>query len=179
AAEISPIYYDKPYYLEPLKNGRRAYVLLREVLARTGKVGIAKIVIRTRQHLAALIAQGPLLIVNLLRFSHELREPGALDVPEAGVKQMNIGDKEIKMAERLVETMEEKWRPERYRDDYREHLLDLVKTKVKAGKTKVIEERKPERRRPEGKVIDIMHLLKRSVEEAGRKEEPAQRRKTG
>ena len=84
AADISPIYFDKPYYLVPLKNGQRAYALLREVLKRTGKVGIARVVIRTRQHLAALLADGPVLILNLLRFSHELRDPSTLDVPAAG-----------------------------------------------------------------------------------------------
>ena len=74
AAEISPIYYDKPYYLEPLKNGHRAYALLREVLSKKQKVGIAKVVIHTREHLAALFADGPVLVLNLLRFHDELRE---------------------------------------------------------------------------------------------------------
>ena len=75
AADISPVYFDKPYYLVPLKNGQRAYALLREVLKRTGKVGIARVVIRTREHLASLLADGALLILNLLRFPHELRDP--------------------------------------------------------------------------------------------------------
>ncbi|MDZ4343335.1 MAG: Ku protein, partial [Candidatus Binatia bacterium] len=82
ATEISPIYFEKPYYLAPLKSGQRAYELLRQVLARTQKVAIAKIVIRTRQHLAALLPQGPRLVLVLLRFSPELRDPKQLAVPE-------------------------------------------------------------------------------------------------
>src|SRR5262249_16785352 len=81
ATGISPIYFDKPYYLAPLKNWQRPYALLREVMKRTGKVGIARVVIRTRQHLAALLVDESLLILNLLRFAHELRDPAALGVP--------------------------------------------------------------------------------------------------
>lgn len=180
SAEISPIYYDKPYYLEPAKNGRRAYVLLREVLAKKAKVGIAKIVIRTRQHLAAVIAQGPLLIVSLLRFSHELRDIVHADRPELDPKRLGISDREIKMAERLVETMAGEWNPEKYHDDYREDLLKLIDRKVRRGATKVIEP-VPEasRSKRQGKVIDIVHLLKRSVEQAQKREEQPRRRKAG
>jgi DNA end-binding protein Ku len=176
-SEISPIYYDKPYYLAPQKSGRRAYVLLREVMKRTGKAGIATVVIRTRQHLAAVIVEGPALICNLLRFADELRNPKDLDIPEADSKRLAISEREIKMAEQLVETMSGKWNPEKYRDEYRADLLGLIDKKVKAGRTKALE---PEEKRParrEGKVVDIMHLLKRSVEEAQKKEEAPRRRK--
>jgi DNA end-binding protein Ku len=179
AGQISPIYYDKPYYLAPQKNGRRAYALLREVMSRTGKVGIAKVVIRTRQHLAAVFAEGPLLICNVLRFAHELRDPKQLDIPELDTKRLGISEREIKMAEQLVEAMTGEWNPQKYRDEYREDLLELIDKKVKTGRTKVVEaeERRPARR--EAKVVDIMHLLKRSVEQAGKKEEPSRRRKAG
>jgi DNA end-binding protein Ku len=175
AADISPIYFDKPYYLVPLKNGQRAYALLREVLRRTGKVGIARVVIRTRQHLAALLADGPVLILNLLRFSHELRDPSALDVPAAGSKGSN---QELKMAEQLVETMAGKWDPKKYRDEYHQDLLQLIDKKIKSGQTKAIEpaEAAP-RSRQQGKVIDIMHLLRQSVEQGHKKNEPSRRRK--
>jgi DNA end-binding protein Ku len=109
-----------------------------------------------------------------LRFSHELRDPSALNVPGESA----ISEKEIKMAERLVETMVDKWEPEKYRDDYREDLIKLVEEKVKAGKTKVVDERGPAAPRRSGKVIDIMDLLKRSVEQA-QKEEAPRRRKAG
>src|SRR5437762_9068586 len=97
-SEISPIYYDKPYYLEPVKNGRRAYALLRKIMKKTGKPGIARVVIRTRQHLAVLLVQRSLLMLNLLRFAHELRDASALDVPETGSKRAGVSDREVKMA---------------------------------------------------------------------------------
>jgi DNA end-binding protein Ku len=160
----------------PLKNGQRAYALLREVLRRTGKVGIARVVIRTRQHLAALLADGPVLILNLLRFSHELRDPSALDVPAARSTQGS--NQELKMAEQLVETMAGKWDPKKYRDEYHQDLLQLIDKKIKSGQTKAIEpaEAAP-RPKQQGKIIDIMHLLRQSVEQGHKKNEPLRRRK--
>jgi DNA end-binding protein Ku len=178
AAEISPIYYEKPYYLEPIKNGRRAYALLREVMRKTAKVGIAKVVIRSRQHLAALLADGQRLILNLLRFPHELRDASGLEVPESGSKGTDISQQEINMAERLVESMVAKWTPEKYHDEYRDDLLKLIDKKVESGKTKTIAPAEPaERPQRRGKVIDIMHLLQQSVKQAHKTEEPSRRRK--
>lgn len=177
-SEISPIYYDKPYYLEPVKNGRRAYALLREVMKKTGKAGIARVVIRTRQHLAVLLVQGSLLILNLLRFAHELRDASALDVPETGSKRAGVSDREIKMAEQLLENMIGEWDPKKYRDDYYDDLKNLIDKKIRSGQTKAVEAAEtPPRPKREGKVIDIMHLLQQSVKQARRKEEPARRRK--
>jgi DNA end-binding protein Ku len=178
ASQISPIYFDKPYYLEPLKAGRRAYALLREVLKKTGKVAIAKVVIRTRQHLAAVLVQEPVLILNLLRFPHEVRDASGLDLPQAGPKQAEFSSQELKMAEHLVDMMAGNWNPEKYRDEYREDLLKLIDKKVKSGQTKAVEtaERTPQPER-RGKVIDIMHLLRESVDHARKKDEPARRRK--
>jgi len=177
-SEISPIYYDKPYYLEPVKNGRRAYALLREVMKKTGKAGIARVVIRTRQHLAVLLVQGSLLILNLLRFAHELRDASALDVPETGSKRAGVSDREIKMAEQPLENMIGEWNPQKYRDDYYDDLKNLIDKKIRSGQTKAVEAAEtPPRPKREGKVIDIMHLLQQSVKQARRKEEPARRRK--
>jgi DNA end-binding protein Ku len=174
ASEVRPIYFAKPYYVVPLKTGRRAYALLRETLKRTGKVGIAKVVIRTRQHLAVLLADGPLLVLNLLRFQHELRDASGLDVPEHEV----TSNQELKMAERLVESMVGEWNPDKYHDEYREDLLKLIDQKIKAGKTKAVEpvEVESQPKRP-AKVIDIMHLLRQSVDEIHKKEKPSGRRK--
>ncbi|HZA53847.1 MAG TPA: Ku protein [Candidatus Udaeobacter sp.] len=178
ATEISSIYYDKPYYLEPIKNGRRAYALLREVLKKTGKVGIAKVVIRTREHLAAVMVEGPLLILNLLRFAHELRDASALDVPETGSKRAAVSERELIMAERLLESMIGEWNPAKYRDEYHDDLLKLIDKKVQSGQAKAVApaEAAPRPQR-QGKVIDIMHLLQQSVKQAQKKEEPARRRK--
>jgi DNA end-binding protein Ku len=182
SADVSPIFYDKPYYLEPLKNGYRAYALLREVLQQTGKVGIAKVVIRSRQHLAMVLPQDPLLILNLLRFPDELRDPSSLDLPKNGTRSAAVSAQEIKMAERLVETMVGKWQPEKYRDEYHDDLMKLIEQKIESGKTKVVETAKPGATREQrGKVIDIMHLLRQSVEradqQAGRRQETPRRRK--
>ena len=180
ATEISPVYFEKPYHLAPLKNGQRAYELLRQVLDRTQKVAIAKIVIRTRQHLAALLPQGPRLVVVLLRFSHELRDPKQLAVPETISQGAKINVREVKMAEQLVESMVSKWEPAKYRDTYHEDLLKLIDKKIKSGKTKVIEPvSKPTEVKRPGQVIDIMHLLQRSVEQAKTKNAPQRRRKAG
>jgi DNA end-binding protein Ku len=184
ASAVSPLYYDKPYYLEPLKNGQRAYVLLREVLHDTGKVGIAKVVIRSREHLAMVLAEGPALILELLRFPDELRDASHLDLPKAASKGTATSAQEIKMAERLVESMVGKWQPEKYRDDYRDDLMKIIDQKVESGKTKVVENTMPAAPRAQrGKVIDIMHLLRESVEQASkrgsRKDERTGRRKAG
>ena len=184
ASAVSPLYYDKPYYLEPLKNGQRAYVLLREVLHDTGKVGIAKVVIRSREHLAMVLAEGPALILELLRFPDELRDASRLDLPKAASKGTATSAQEIKMAERLVESMVGKWQPEKYRDDYRDDLMKIIDQKVESGKTKVVENTMPAAPRAQrGKVIDIMHLLRESVEQASkrgsRKDERNGRRKAG
>jgi DNA end-binding protein Ku len=179
AADISPLHYDTPYYLEPQKNGRRAYALLRDVMKKTGRVGIAKVVIRNRQRLAGLIPQGSLLALNVLRYAHELRDASQLQLPEANGKTQ-ASDQEIKMAEQLVENMVGDWRPEKYRDEYYEDLLKLIDKKVKAGKTKVVEPAEPEPRpKREGKVIDIMDLLRESVRQKQGKEGAPRRRKAG
>jgi len=183
-SSISPLYYDKPYYLEPLKNGQRAYTLLREVLHDTGKVGIAKVVIRSREHLAMVLTEGPVLILELLRFPDELRDLSRLDLPKPGAKGTAISPQEIKMAERLVETMIGKWQPEKYRDEHRDDLMKIVDEKVESGKTKIVETAMPAARREQrGKVVDIMHLLRQSVEQAGKRgqhtDEGTSRRKAG
>lgn len=175
---ISPLYFDKPYYLEPLKNGRRAYALLREVLRRSEKVGIAKVVIRSRQHLAALLVEGPVLVVNLLRFAHELRDLSALDVPADSARSAAVSPQELKMAERLVQAMVSEWDPQEYRDDYHEDLLKLIDKKVKSGHTKALPAaQRPPRPQAKGKVVDIMHLLRESVNKAGKSAEERVRRR--
>lgn len=177
---ISPIYFDKPYYLEPLKNGRRAYALLREVLRGGNKVGIAKVVIRSRQHLAVLLVEGPALVVNLLRFAHELRDCSTLDLPSEREKSAAVSAQERKMAEQLLEAMTAEWNPQKYRDDYHEDLLKLIDKKIQSGQTKVLATaERPKRVEGKGKVVDIMHLLRESLNKTGAKtaEEPARRRK--
>jgi DNA end-binding protein Ku len=176
-AAVSPLYYDTPYYLEPLKNGRRAYALLREVIRKTGKIGIARIVLRTRQHLAALIPSDEMLVLNTLRYAHELRDPSRLAVPQEEGRKSAVSQPEVKMAEQLIESMAGEWDPTDYRDEYHDDLLKLIEQKVKSGKTKTVAPAAAPAPRREGKVIDIMHLLRQSVKQAQGKEAPARSRK--
>lgn len=159
ADAIDPAFTQTPYYLEPGKNGAKAYALLREALKRTGKAGIAKVVIHTRQHLAAVMARGDVLLLELLRFAHELRDPKKLDLPGHGA----VSDREVAMAEKLVEGMSSKWQPGKYRDDYAEDLMALIKRKAKHGDVEEVEE--PEELKPTN-VVDLMPLLKKSLEQA-------------
>lgn len=162
--EISPLYFDKPYYLGPDKKGARAYALLRETLRRTGKAGIAKVVIRTKQYLAAVVARGDVLTLEILRYSHELRDPGELDVPTG---KEGVSERELEMAERLVEGMVEDWEPEKYKDTYRDDVMKLIEKRVEAGQTEGSDEPAPAPRRTEGKVVDLMALLKQSIDQRG------------
>lgn len=171
ANELDPIYFDKPYYLAPvaLRKGRptesKAYVLLRETLRRTGKVGIAKVVIRTREHLAALMPLGDVLLLNLLRFDHEIRDADKLDIPDTNLKGADVSPREIKMAEQLVSEMTSKWQPKKYKDEYREDLMALIRKRVKEGKAHMIDESEPEAPAPrEEEAVDMLALLKKSLE---------------
>ncbi len=129
---IDPAYFDKPYYLIPTDTGK-GYVLLRDTLADSGKAGIAKMVIRNRQHLAALIARDSALALNLLRFRQELREPDDFQLPTEPPKNYNISKKEQDMAAQLIDSMSGAWQPEAYHDDYRQALLDYIEKKAKKG----------------------------------------------
>jgi DNA end-binding protein Ku len=166
ADEIDVTFYDKPYYLAPTKAGRKAYALLRETLRRSGRVAVAKVVIRTRQYLAILAARDDVIVLELLRYPHELRQPADLEVPGEDLEELGISEKELIMAEQLVEAMVEAWDPGQYRDDYRDDLLAMIEEKAAAGGTAATPTpAEPERR--SGEVIDIMGLLKRSVQERG------------
>ena len=168
--EISPLYFDKPYYLGPDKKGTKAYALLRETLRRTGKVGIAKVVIRTRQYLAAVVARGDVITLELLRYAHELRAPEEIDVPRG---KEGVSDREIDMAERLVEGMVSAWDPEKYKDDYREAVMEMIDKRVEAGQLESSPEPAPKPREARSNVVDLMALLKQSVEEGGKPKKAA------
>ena len=160
--DIDITYYDTPYYTEPAKAGRRAYALLRETIRRTGKVGVAKIVIRERQHLCAIVADGPAIIAYTLRWPYQLRGSADLDLPSENLDDLAVTDQELKMAEQLVGAMVGEWQPQQYRDTYRDDVLRMIDEKVKGGKVTARKEAKP----AEGaEVVDIMALLRRSVQE--------------
>ncbi|MDB4948705.1 MAG: putative repair protein Ku type [Gemmatimonadetes bacterium] len=164
AGEIDPIFFDKPYYLAPLGKAAKGYALLRETLKRSNKVGIAKVVIRSRQHLAAVIPVGKVLVLEILRYPDEIRKADDLDVPAEDIADVGVTPRELEMAERLVEGMTEPWDPTRYRDEYRDDLLSMIRRKAETGEVV-----SPAGASDEGAgrsdVIDIMSLLKRSVQE--------------
>ncbi len=175
ADQIEPVYYEKPYYLVPGKRGGKAYVLLREVLKKTGKIGLARVVIRTREHMAALIVRGSALVLMLLRYAHELVAPSDLEIPGGTIKSANLGRGEVAMAERLVRDMEADFEPKKYKDTYHDDLLAFIKKKVKAGDTAEIDEPDDVEEPEASNVVDIMSLLRRSL---GKKGEPAAKKKT-
>jgi len=164
-SDIDPHYIDKPYVVVPAKYGKKSYALLREVLKRSGKAGIAKVVLRTRQHLCALIPHGKALSLLVLRFADELRGTSDLELPEENLKQLGITSKELDMAEKLVSGMVEKWQPERYRDDYRKDLLALIHSRAKAGDVNSVSKEQAKAPRPpkSAKVVDLVALLAKSV----------------
>ncbi|WP_338760681.1 Ku protein [Massilia sp. METH4] len=164
AEDVPLTYYETPYYLAPGRGGAKVYALLRETLRRAGRVGIATVVIRTKQHLCALVATEDGIIMNTLRYADEIRDTEGLDLPAKGIKAAGISDKELQMALSLVEGMSEDWDPSQYHDTYKEDVLKLVEKKVKAGQTKSITMPSKEgEAAPSSNVIDLVALLKQSL----------------
>lgn len=169
-AEIDPMYFYKPYYLEPQKGGDKAYTLLREALAEGKKVGIAKVVIKTRQYLAGVKALKHALVLELMHFAEELSDAEKLNVP----KTLETGKREKEMANALVKSMSAKWDPERYHDDYREALMEVIEEKVEAGGKEIDE--KPKKAPAPTKVIDLVAVLQESLAKSqGGKKKSAKR----
>jgi DNA end-binding protein Ku len=159
--EIDPMFFYKPYYLEPQKGGDKAYALLRDSLEESKKVGIAKVVIKTRQYLAGVKPEDGALVLELMHFAEELADAGKLHIP----KKVEVGKREMNMATALIDSMSSKWNPEKYRDDYREALMGVIEEKVEAG-GKEIEEKPKKAPRPT-KVIDLVSVLQKSLEQTG------------
>ena len=159
--EIDPIFFYKPYYLEPQKGGDKAYALLRDALKDSNKVGIAKVVIKTRQYLAGVKPEDGALVLELMHFADELADPGKLHVP----KKTEVGKREMNMAKSLIDSMSSEWNPEKYRDDYREALMEVIEEKVEAGGKEI--EEKPRKAPKPTKVIDLVSVLQKSLEQTG------------
>jgi DNA end-binding protein Ku len=163
--EIDPIYYRKAYYLLPQDGAEKPYRLLVRALDETGKVGIAKVVIRNKQHLAALRAHDGRLILETMYYPDEIREPEAVD------GRARLQKAEIEMAKSLVENLSDSFKPERYDDDYRKELLALIRAKAKG---KELPEPQEE---AEADVIDLMAALRESVEQTTKRTKRRQTRK--
>lgn len=161
--DIDPMYFYKPYYLEPQKGGDKAYALLHDSLKDSKKVGIAKVVIKTRQYLAGVKPEGGALVLELMHFADELADPEKLHVP----KKVRVGKWEMTMAKSLIESMSAKWNPEKYRDDYSEALMEVIEEKVEAGRKEI--KTKPKKTPKPTKVLDLVSVLQKSLKETGGK----------
>jgi DNA end-binding protein Ku len=160
--DIDPIYYEKPYYLVPGKHADKAYGLLRAALEKSGKVGIARVVIRTRQYLAALLPEKSALMLTLMRFAEEVVQPKAVGIGAAAHGKVSAS--ELEMADKLLASMSKKWNPEDYKDEFRTKLRAMLERKAKKG-TLVKEPAKKESNADDkgGKVIDLVAILQQSL----------------
>jgi DNA end-binding protein Ku len=165
AVEIPVQYFDTPYFLEPTERGKKVYALLRETLVSTGRIAIAQVVIRTAQHLAAVVPVGRALMLNTMRYPDQLRAPGKMNFPANGLKGVGVTAKEIELAKRLVSDMAEHWKPAEFKDSYHQDLMRRIKEKIKKGETKQITEADESdgQKTRSAQVIDLAALLKRSL----------------
>ncbi|HEY5803515.1 MAG TPA: Ku protein [Lysobacter sp.] len=164
AASINLRYFEKPYVLVPGKRAEKGYVLLRETLRKTGKVGIARVVIRTREYLCALMPEDDALVLILLRYPQELIELDEYKLPDGKLSDYKLSAKEMAMAEQLIDSMTSEWKPKDYHDEFRERLSSIIKKRIKsAGATTKFEE--PEHREDAAtNVVDFMSLLQQSLD---------------
>ena len=160
---VSFLYLDTPYYLVPDRKGEKVYALLRDALKDSGKIGIALVVMRDRQHLGALIPVGPILALDTLRWQEELRPLDELSVPADDAKGAGVTARELGMAKKLIDDMSGKWTPDEYHDTFRDDILELVERKVRAGKIEEIEDRPAQTGRAASNVVDLTELLTRSL----------------
>jgi DNA end-binding protein Ku len=165
--QINPMYFDTPYYLEPEKKGRHAYALLRESLKEANKVGIARVVIRSREHLAALKPNGEALVLELMHFTDELVEQSSFDFPELKEK---VAPAELKVAKLLIDSMSsDAFEPEKFHDQYRESVLAMIDARVAGEEVTTTEAKRP----AATNVVNLMDVLQRSLEQSKKGGTPA------
>ncbi|KWF65632.1 Ku protein [Burkholderia pseudomultivorans] len=164
---VSFLYLDTPYYLVPDRKGEKVYALLRDALKDSGRIGIALVVMRDRQHLGALIPVGPLLALDTLRWQDELRPLDELSSPVADAKRAGVSARELEMAKKLIDDMSGEWTPDEYHDTFRDDILELVERKVREGRIEEIDEQPAATAREATNVLDLTELLKRSLRGGG------------
>ena len=162
AKDISFLYIDTPYYLTPDRRGEKVYALLRETLIQTGKVGIANVVLRNKQHLAVVMPLGKALVMNTLRWADEVRGVEYLELKDEALDP-DLAERELDMAKRLVDDMTEKWKPEQYKDTFQDQIMELVEKKAREGKLEAVGGPEEAVDRRSADVIDLTELLKRSL----------------
>ena len=168
--QVDPLLFEKPYYLVPGKNGEKGYVLLRRVLEETKKVAVARFVLRKKQHLVAILARGEYLVLEVLRYANEIKEvEEARFLDDIDLEKVKISDRELKMAENLVDGMTSDWEPEKYKDTYQDDLLKRIEQRIKTGKTETAPDIDDEVKPTDTNVVDLMPLLEQSLSARGRK----------
>jgi DNA end-binding protein Ku len=170
AGSIAAQFFETPYRLAPGKRGEKGYALLRETLRESKKIAIAEVVIRTKQHLAAVMVDGDALVLEILRWQDEILDPAEFELP--GKSAVNA--KELELARKLVDDMTEPWKPAQYHDTYREDIKAQIERRVKAGNTEEITEAPKGGEKAGAQVIDLMAALKQSLES-----KPARRKESG
>jgi DNA end-binding protein Ku len=168
--EIDERYFETPYYLQPGKGADRAYALLREAIRESGRVGIAKIILRDVQHLAAVEAIGNAIVLTMMRFADELADLSAFRLPSAE----GIRKPELNMAIQLVGSLSAKWDPDKYTDEYRENLMRVIQAKLKGRRPKLKERETPQ----QAEVVDLMARLRASLEGKGGAREKVRHKRT-
>jgi DNA end-binding protein Ku len=171
ADSIPFVYLERPYYVAPINRGAKVYALLRETLQRSGRIGVARVVIQTKQHLAALVPVGPGLVLNLLRWGADIRPWKDLPLPSESAKQAGLSERELKMAGELVKDMSSDWDPDEFKDSFKDGILRLVDQKVEAGQTEEVTKLEPVEEhdgRSSAKILDLTELLQRSLRKGGK-----------
>jgi len=179
ADSIPFVYLERPYYVAPINRGAKVYALLRETLQRAGRVGIARVVIQTKQHLAVLVPTGPGLVLNLLRWGADIRPWKDLPLPSESARKAGLTERELKMAKELVDDMSADWNPDDYKDSFKDEIMRMVDEKVEAGQTEEVTQPEPEEEtgKSSAKILDLTELLQRSLRKGGdKKEEPKARK---
>jgi DNA end-binding protein Ku len=167
-SQIPTTYFNKPYYVASASKGQKPYLLLLQTMRRTGKVGVARVVISTRQHLAALMPSDQGLVLELLRWADEVRDTAGLPLPDE--KETKVSERELKMAEQLVTELEDEWKPDAFHDEFREKLEEVVQEKVKAGEGGyMVKPLEGEEVKTSADIIDLTELLRRSLRKGGGK----------
>jgi DNA end-binding protein Ku len=163
AGAIGAEYFEKPYFLVPGKKAEKGYVLLRETLKRTGKIGIARVVIRTREYLSAVMPKGDSLLLMLLRYPQELVDAGEYSIPEGKPADYRVSAKEIDMAQQLIESMSDDWQPDSFRDEFRDRLRKVIEKRMKSKGVVITPEEETTDENASTNVVDFMALLQQSL----------------
>jgi DNA end-binding protein Ku len=152
--QVDPKFFYKPYFLEAQKGGEKAYALLHKALSGTGKIGIAKVVISNREYLAAVKPDGLFLVLELMHFASEVLSPAELNRPKT-----ELNDKELKMAQALIDSMSVEWQPDKYRDEYRNAVMEMIEQKAQKKELPAVEAKAPR----STNVVDLVKVLQESL----------------